>query len=409
MRKRHRWSLLLALPAALCRPAVGEDPPQRKDGPEEEWATPIPAYDDPYKDGLYTTIVTLLTIGAPEIKKQKEVSLRIPDWKKKLDVRAIMQDQPAPLVVVIVGVDGKADTPMGRLLPYWMDKYLKYHVLSFDSTFRPAFEDASRHGVAGYIPADTQAIAQVVAEFLKQGDVAKKVTQIGVVGYCLGAMQALDLARLAAESKLPFQLAGAVGFSPPVRLKTTARILDDFYTTDRWKYTMIDMGKVFLTHEPVAPGAKIPFEPAFMRAGIGFIVREEFTEIVDRNDSIFRLKLLPDPDKDPGVNRRSHAEAWGFVRFMEWMSYPYWRGKGAVRTAEDLWRAGDLFEIMKSLPPYARAVICADDPFNSPEELAELRKAVDPKHLTVLPHGGHIGYIGTAFTFAHLAHLFRFR
>jgi len=408
---RAAWVLVLPALVFAFSPRLLAETAKAAEGEEEgaEFLRPIPEYEDPYKDGLYTTIVTMLTVGAPEIKKQKDMDLKVPNWKKRFKVRAILQEKPAPLVVVLVGVDGKADTPLGRLLPYWLDKYLKFNVLTFDSAFRPTFEDCSRHGVSGYIPADGEAIAQVIGEFLKQKDVQGKVTKVGVVGYSLAGMHALELARAAAAKKLPFELSGAVAFSPPIRLKTTAKILDDFYTTDRWKYTMIDMGKVFMTHEPVPAGAKIPFEGAFMRAGIGFLIREEFTEIVDRNDSIFRMNLLPDTDKDPTVNRRSHCEAWGFTRFMEWMSFPYWKEKAKLQTADDLWRAGDLSEIMKQMPPYARAVICEDDPFNSKEDLAALKQALDGKNLTVMPYGGHLGYIGTAFTFAHLVHLFRFK
>lgn len=409
MRSRS-WVLWCTLIAAflVVSSSDGEERKASESGQEEDWAINIPAYKDKYNDGLYSTIVTMLSIGAPEIKAQKKVKLEVPGWKKKFEARAILQETPAPLVVVLVGVDGKADTPMGRLLPYWLDHYLHYNVLSFDSTFRPNFGDSSRHGVSGNIPADALAIAQVIDTFLKSKEVQGKVTKIGVAGYSLSALQAVALAQMASQKKLPFELSGAVAISPPVKLKSTALILDDMYNRDRWKYTMVDMGKVFMTHEPAEAGAKIPFETDFMRAGIGFIIREEFTEIVDKNDAIFRLNHLPDEQKDPTVNRIEHARAWGFQKFVEMMSFPYWKDKGGYPDVDSFWQASDLLKLMDGAPPYLRAIVAEDDPFNAAEDVAELKAKGDAKRLVLIPHGGHMGYIGSAFTFGHLVQMFRF-
>lgn len=409
-RKMKRGAGLLAAACAawmLDAPARGATEPAataQEEGPAV--ASPVqtlPAYRHPYKDGLYSTIVAMISVGAPEIKNQAKMKLKVPGFKKDFQVRAILQKHAAPLVIVLVGVDGLADTPLGRLFPYWLNE-AGFNVLTFDSTFRPSFEDASRFGVTGNLPGECEQIGKVVAEFLKQDEVKKKVTKVGVAGYSLGGTQALVLARLAGDGKLPFTLDSVLALSPIIKLQRTAAILDDFYTTDRWKYTMIDMAKEFMTHEPVAPGAPIPFKPEFMRAGIGYVIREEFTDIVDKNDDIFRLNLLPDSNGES--NRRSEAEAWGFVRFMERMSFPYWQAKGAVKSVDDLWRGGDMLALVSKLPASTRAVTCEDDPLNAPEDLAEFRKAADPKNLVVHPLGGHLGYLGTAWCYHALTRMF---
>ncbi|MBI3831086.1 MAG: hypothetical protein HY291_16325 [Planctomycetes bacterium] len=291
--------------------------PATQNPPAAPGEKPLPQYKHPYKDGLYSTIVAMISIGAPEIEKQKTFKLEVPGFKKDIKVKAILQDKPAPLVVVLVGVDGKSDTPLGRLFPWWLQD-AGFNVLTFDSTFRPAFMENARTGVTGNMNDECVQIAKIVEQFLKIEDVKKRVTKIGITGYSMGGTQALILSKMAAEKKLNFELSGAVAFSPLIKLKSSAELLDDMYARDRNKFTMIDMGKTFMTHEPVAPGAKIPFEPEFMRAGIGFIVREEFTDIVDRNDTAFRLKLLPEEEKlQPGENRRAYAEVdWGFTKFM---------------------------------------------------------------------------------------------
>lgn len=381
-------------------PSGGTPPLERK----------IPEYRHEYNDGLYSTLVAMLTSGAPVIKEQKTRKLKIGGFKKEIKVREILQAQPAPLVIVLVGVDGKADTPLGRLFPYWLGE-AGANVLSFDSTFRPTYMEACKEGVTGNLDAEADQIVRIIAAYLKEKDVQGKFTHIGLVGYSMGGTQALIISRLAAQKKLPFDLHGCLAFSPLLRLKSSAAILDDMYATDRNKYTMIDMGKSFLTHEPVAPGAKIPFEPAFMRAGIGFLIREEFTEIVDRNDEAFRLKALPDVEKlQPGENRRSMAEVeWGFAKFIEKMSFPYWQKQGKIKSVDEMWQAGDLVEIMKEQPAFARAIVCENDPFNSPDDLPEVKKSANPKNLVTVPTGGHLGYVGSAWCYAHLMKLFMFK
>lgn len=418
-RGKSKWAGMVALCCGLAiaspKAAFGEgakDPTEQPatNPPAARGEKPMPPYKHPYKDGLYSTIVAMISVGAPEIEKQKSFKLDVPGFKKDLKVKAILQDKPAPLVVVLVGVDGKEATPLGRLLPYWLNDS-GVNVLSFDSTFRPAFMETARTGVSGNVADECQQIAKIIDTFLKLEEVKKKVTRIGVAGYSLGGTQALVLAKMAAEKKLPFELSGAVAFSPLIKLKSSAELLDDMYARDRNKYTMIDMGKTFMTHEPVPPGEKIPFEPEFMRAGIGFIVRQEFTDIVDRNDTAFRMKMLPEEEKlQPGENRRAYAEVdWGFTRFVEKMSFEHWKQKGAVKTVDELWAAGDLTEIMKTQPAFSRALICANDPFNKPEDLAELQKVANPKNLVVVDHGGHLGFIGTHWCYAHLIRMFNFQ
>ncbi|MCW8129684.1 MAG: alpha/beta fold hydrolase [Planctomycetota bacterium] len=408
---RYGWTAVLAvalLANAWPQAARAEDPdpPPAKPNPAPR-ERPMPPYKHPYEDGLYSTIVAMISIGAPEIEKQKSFKLDVPGFKKDLKVKAILQDKPAPLVVVLVGVDGKADTPLGRLFPWWLND-AGYHVLSFDSTFRPTFMETARTGVTGNLNDECEQIAKIIDTFLKLEEVKKKVTKIGVAGYSLGGTQAMILARMSADKKLPFELSGAVAFSPLIKLRSSAAILDDMYAKDRYKYTMIDMGKQFMTHEPVPPGEKVPFEPAFMRAGIGFLVREEFTDIVDRNDETWRLKLLP--SSESGENRRSYAEVeWGFTKFMEKMSFPYWKGKGSVKSIDEMWAMGDLTQVMKSQPAFSRAMICANDPLNAAEDLEELKKSADPKNLEVVPNGGHLGYLGTYWAYAHLVRLFGFQ
>src|SRR5438552_2032293 len=99
-------------------------------------------YDFPYSNGLYATIIGFVGLKDTEAKNQKSYKLKVQGFKQRVPVRAVVQGKPAPLVVVIPGLDGKADGKLGRLWPSWLAQ-AGWHVLTFDSTFLPSFVELS--------------------------------------------------------------------------------------------------------------------------------------------------------------------------------------------------------------------------------------------------------------------------
>src|SRR5437868_4456338 len=77
----------------------------------------LPPYDFKYTNGLYATIAGFVSIKDIELKSQKKISLKVDSFKKKFPVRAIVQRESAPLVVVLLGIDGRADGALGKLWP----------------------------------------------------------------------------------------------------------------------------------------------------------------------------------------------------------------------------------------------------------------------------------------------------
>lgn len=418
MRRLHRpWAMVLLVVGAMlaARAQAAGEPESQPAKPPAERQQPTPSnqlglYDHPYKDGLYSTILGQIAVGAPPPEDEKKLKLKIDGFKKEVEVRAVLQEQPAPLVVVLIGGDGQDNSPMGQLWPYLLDRHAKWNVMYMDSTFRPTFANITRVGVTGNMISEAELMAKVIAEFLKNDEVKKraKITKVGLLGYSMGGSQAMIMAHMAAEGKLPFELNGALAFSPPVKLRATAEILDDWYKTDRWKQTVVQMALDLGRHEPVEPEAKTPYEDWQMRGVIGYLIREQFTEIVDKNDSIYRLKQIPDEASEPGVNRVSHARAWGFQRYMELMCYPYWQKKGSFKSIDELWDAGNMVNVMQKLPDYAFAIEAEDDPLNRSEDLKELASKVDKKHLVVIPRGGHYGYFfkGLPWCYQHVVGMF---
>ncbi len=390
---------LAAISAAAER---GDEGDERR--PAETGADGLPKYKHPYSDGLYSTVTSMNMFWVPDVQNQKKGKLKVDGFRKEVPIYSVMQSYRAPLIVVLLGVDGKVDGPWGDIFPYWYSE-AGYHVLTFDSTFTPGYPEMSGQGVVGNFEAEAVQVAAVVDAFLKTPEAKKSVSAVGVVGMSFGATQALLLAALGKEGKLPFELSGCLALSPPVSLRTAAQKVDGFFRDDRWDTTMIELAKKFGPHAPVAEGQPIPFSATEMRAAIGFVFRDGLTKVVERNDRYYKLKVLPSEDGDE--NRNSHAEATGFERFMESFTFPYWQKKGAVKTADDLWRMTELKSILPRLPDYAEAIVAANDPFNSPEELAEARAADKKGRMTVVPNGGHLGFVAADWTLVKALRIFK--
>jgi predicted alpha/beta-fold hydrolase len=387
-------ALLAIIAASLATAETGDE---GDEGSRNDWAqNPPPKFVHPYSDGLYSTVVAINMFGLPpEFDMPKKAKLKVPNFKKEVPVYSIMKEYSTELVVVLMGVDGKVEGPWGELFPYWYSE-AGFHVLTFDSSFAPTYPDISGLGVVGNFEAEADQVAMIIDAFLKSTKGAKNITKIGVVGMSFGATQALLLAAKAKEGKLPFELSACLAISPPVKLKTAARVVDKYFRDDRWDTTMIELGKKFVAHAPVAEGEKIPFEAAELRAAIGYAFKDGLTKVIERNDRAYKLKLLPSVDS--GEHRESYAEATSFEQFVEKFTFPYWKEKGAVNTAEDLWAMGDLAKILPRLPAYAEAIVAENDPFNDPAELAAAKGADRNKNLTVVPNGGHLGFISNDWT-----------
>lgn len=394
--------LLIVLAATgLSAGEKGNEGDERR--PVEKGPDGLPKFRHPYTDGLYSTVTAMNTFPDLTVEKQKKVKLKVPGFRKEVIVYSTMQNHKAPLVVVLLGLDGKVDGPYGGLFPYWYNEY-NYHVLTFDSSFTPAYPEVNGQGVVGNFDAEADQAAAIIDAFLKTDDAKRNVDGVGVIGMSFGASQAMLLAAKAKEGKLPFTLKGCLAISPPVKWHTSAQILDRFFAEDRWDTTMIDLAKKFAPHVPVAEGQKIPFSATEMRAAVGFVFRDGLAKVVERNDRYYKLKILP--SEESGENRGSHAEVTGLERYIEQFTFPYWQKKGTVKSVDDLWAMGDLVTLLPRLPDYAEVVVAANDPFNSPDDLKAAQAADKTKRLTVLPNGGHLGYIASDWILVKSLRLF---
>jgi predicted alpha/beta-fold hydrolase len=406
--------LLLVLPLVLITPGDATGASETTSGqpapvsvaPErpKESSSGLPAYDCDIENGLYATI-TACSLDEPKLQEETKVKLRVADFKKDLEVRVLWQGEASPLVALVLGLATRSKDKMAQL---WKHNLYQagFSVMTFDSVFLPAFSERSRHGVAANLAVEARVVGKVVDAFLKLPEARNRVTKLGVVGISYGGTLALELAKLAAEGQVPIRPERVLAFSPPIRMKTAAGLLDKFYREDRWNYTMMDLASDILGHKPVPKGEPIPFTDSEMRAGIALAFRMDLKEVLEYGDRVYKLGLLPKRGLYDDEYRRDVAGTWTFTRFVEEAAFAYWAKHGNGSSLEDLWAAGDVIRLLPECPSTVRVILCQDDPLNDPAELEQLREVADPARLTVLPRGGHMGYNRTEWLKARLKKLF---
>lgn len=368
----------------------------------------LPPYDFQIHDGLYSTVTALRSFEEPKLPAEATLRLKnITGFKKDLKVRVLWQKKPAPLVVLLLGLATKSKAPLAQLWKANMH-HAGCHVLTFDSVFLPSFNERAGHGVAGNVEVEAQIVGNVIATFLKHKKTKGRVTKLGIVGGSYGGTVSLHLSRLVKSGKMDIPLEAVLAFSPPVCMESSAKLLDKYHAEDRWRYTLMELGGDLLGHEPVKPGKPIPFTQSEMRAGIAAAFRLDLTHVIDRNDRHYDLKKLPkaDMDDEDDQYRKDVAETWTFTRFMEEMSFPYWQKKGVANTPKELWALGRLEDILPECPDYVHVIITADDPLNEIDETDVLQSNAPEGMLTVLPNGGHLGYVHTKWAKARMKQLF---
>src|SRR6185295_705164 len=184
-----------------------------------------------------------------------------------------------------------------------------------DNSFTPRYPDYSGRGAVGNFEQDADAAVAIVDAYVKQSP--KDFTRVGVVGLSFGGSHALIMAAKAQQGKLPFELSGCLAFSPPVKLLSTAKIVDDFFKNYRYKQTMIELGQKFGNHTPVQEGSPTPFGDNEMKAALGFVFRDQLMKVVDRNDRIYGLPGLKLPRGGGDQDRNLHLEGTSLQRYLE--------------------------------------------------------------------------------------------
>jgi hypothetical protein len=200
-------------------------------------------------------------------------------------------------------------------------------------------------------------------------------------------MLALNFDRLAKKGEIKIVPERVLAFSPPVNMQVAALNLDKYYAEYKEEYGLFDLLKMN-NHEPVEQGKPIPFKSGMMRAGIGYIFHADLKDAIECSKDCYNYSM---PEEDDKNKKNLNA----FTRFIEGVVYPYWEKQGTVRSIEELWQFGDLYRLMKNTSENVHVIITEDDPLNDPKLIDFLRRDVPKQKMTILPRGGHLGFLGS--------------
>ena len=366
----------------------------------------LPPYEFPFTNGLYASAAGYLCVKDVCLPCQKVVQLDIPAFCAKFPVRAVIQEASAPLVVILPGIEGHPDEDFSKLWPSWYAA-AGYHVLTFDSTFTQEFNNRSRHGVTGNVWAETALVKDIIAAFLAQSCVNGRVSRIGIVGMSYGGIEALMLGTLAADKKLPFEVEAIQAYSPPISLAHSAAIVDGWHAETYGKYTLVEL-LTLKKHVPNWSCPESPISDCMLKAAAAASFRLPLPALIAYNDQEYHLNQLQKGDEfDDGYVRADHASRWSFTKFAYGMSYPYWMRKLNAPNLDGLVHAADLAVLLGRQPAGTEIVIAEDDPLDTPADMAAFKAQAAGKRVTLLPRGGHLGYINEPWTKAKLMTLFK--
>jgi len=374
---------------------------------ESQNSVELPPYAFKYSNGLYGTLVGYFSIKEIELKNLAKYKLDISSFRKKVPVKAIVQSEPAPLVVIILGLEGKVDDSLGRVWSSWLSE-AGYHVLSFDSTFLPSFIDISGHGVTGNLVAESERVRDIIGAFVALPEMHGKITKIGVAGMSYGGIQAMVLGQMAKEGRLgQFQIDAIQAYCPPLKLHKTGELIDRWFAEDRWKFKLTELASQMEGHKPVAADVAPPFSDPMIRAALSAIFRQVLTETIVRNDNVYHLGALPHGNNyDDQYVKKAYAETWGFGKFMRDISFPYWQKKLNLQSINELTDPVEIENLIEKQPLNSELILAEDDPLNDPADMASLKLKASGKRITFLAHGGHLGFVNEAWTKAKLLSLF---
>jgi predicted alpha/beta-fold hydrolase len=371
---------------------------------------------------------------------------------KEITVRLYRQSGKAPLAVTFLGFEQKATDKLARAWQAYLYE-CGCHVLSFDSLICNEMNEATCHGVAGNCCEEAVNAVKIINTVLdhtnpdaKEGRdsraLRERVTSVRLLGTSYGGLLALQTLRQPDSKRWPIDR--VLVLSTPLNMATTAKRLDTFAREDKPFFGVFKLMKLVGGYTP-KEGIPNPQEEALMRAGIGYCFHGDLTSLAKSNidryvpdllDRLHKLENNPnqskmdeemiktiedrqdeemkalkekykdgdqheyDKEKDAlkakfkiqkmvAKRHPSDVDDWNFQDYALLLLKPYWKIKYGTNNAVTL------DALAAGAPNFVQIFIAEDDPLNDPKDLEEARKKMPEPRLETIPHGGHLGYVGT--------------
>jgi len=327
-----------------------------------------------------------------------------------LTYKVWLQKQPAPLVVLIPGLGGHC----ASLAPAVLAEALFNHGLSILVVSSPFNWDFVQNGsstmVPGFTPQDARDLYDALQVILANVDKdygAGRVTRKLLVGYSLGALDALFISDLDAhEQRLQFERIVAV--SPPVNLLYGLKQLDDYYLAwtnlaragiEKKKDDVVGFyEKQIRTPQTPEAGASnvVPVTSDEAQMAVGMVFHRSLGEVIKAIHERKDFGFLKTPYKsnrtrflEKEIERFNYANY--LMTFVKAAHSNVWKDGF---TSKDLNKRASLPAIQASLASNDRVrVIHSRDDILLTEYDRSWLGTVLGERVVFLDHGGHLGFL----------------
>jgi len=338
-------------------------------------------------------------------------------FNSKLRVWLSVQNQPAPLAIVISGTGSDGNTKTISVLRAALYG-AGYHVLTMPSPTFPGFiVSASSTGVAGDLVQDGHDLYAAIQEIIAHLPRKVRITDIDLLGYSLGGANAAIVKSIdAGEGKL--KIHRVVMINPPVSLFSSVGRLDRLFAASigpgdsaiellyRRLYAQIanlyrasdrlELDENFL----LSAGAATLKSDAEFSAAIALTFRLQLVDMFFIGDLYAKTGVIVDPGHPPKVGDslediQRDLRAKPFADYFTKVFAPYYLGRRPNATSASLIAANRLDVIdavLRSNSDYY-AQTTRNDLILNKRELAWLEETLGSR-IVVYDHGGHLGEVG---------------
>ncbi len=329
----------------------------------------------------------------------------IPATGRKLKFTYWLQPEKAPVVYIIPGLGSHRLAETSIALAELVYKS-GFSAVSVSSPFNSEFmEHASTAALPAYLPVDGHDIHVALTEVdrhlraLYPGRLGAKA----LVGYSMGAFDALYIAATEATNQLPLiKFDRYVAINTPVRLLHGVSKLDEFYQSPLgWPSgeRTSDIENTFLkvaamSKRAMTPRTTLPFNAIESKFLIGLTFREVLRGIIFSSQRRNNQGVLQQPIRNFRREPLYHEiQQYSYRDYFEKFAVPYYQSRGMASPAKTLEKAGDLRTYDAGLRANSgvRVIVNENDFLLADQDLEWLQSTFSPEQLTIFKQGGHLG------------------
>lgn len=379
------------------------------------------AYDFPYNDPYTASITSAIlkfdlkdkSIEYQDLKlKSLPARDSVPFYgasRNKITMRLWAQKEKAPLIVMVAGLGGSAAASYNNFLAAHFYKR-GFHVLAFPSPFHFSFAlSASTSGLPGVTRADSADLYRVLDEGVTAVEKKIKISQLGLIGVSMGALEAAYLAEIDQQKGL-MNFERILLVNPPVNplrsmetlTKLAAEPLGD-KEKSKLQEKVYYFGIQSLAIDPLSSpdyflhlDEKLPTTERERKYLVGTSLQDFLQALIFTTQQIDDLGVLPGPPAtDNPSDRLKASKNFTFQDYQSKFLLPgLSKRAGKPVTIEDL--EGDIgmdgveYHLRKDQRVYL--MHNEDDFILNEGELAYLRDVFGDR-ARLFPRGGHVGNI----------------